>query len=209
MFPDRHPADKAAYIMARSGEVVTYGELTERSRRGARLLRDAGAQPGDTVAMLLENHPRLLEVAWAAQRAGLRYTAISPRLTAAEVAYILEDSGREAALPQPPQTAAVARAAAKVPLIAVDAFEPAGEPLDGRGEGVEFLYSSGTTGRPKAIKSELPLPPIGTPSGDPRALPAALWVRRGHGVPLPRAAVSLGAVALQHGRPAPRRDLRS
>ncbi len=42
---------------------------------------------------MLENHPRYLELAWAAQRAGLRYTAISPRLTADEVAYILEDSG--------------------------------------------------------------------------------------------------------------------
>ena len=37
------------------------------------------------------------------------------------------------------------------------------EPLDDEVEGIEFLYSSGTTGRPKAIKSELPFAPIGTP----------------------------------------------
>src|SRR3954469_9571252 len=93
MFPDRFPAEKPAYVMAGSGEVVTYGELTERSRRGARFMREQGARHGDTVALLLENHPRFLELAWAAQRSGLRYTAISTRLTAGEVAYILRDAG--------------------------------------------------------------------------------------------------------------------
>src|ERR1044072_5134507 len=33
------------------------------------------------------------------------------------------------------------------------------------GGGVEFLYASGTTGRPKAIASTLALAPIGTPPG--------------------------------------------
>ncbi len=162
MFPDRFPADKPAYIMAGSGEVVTYGELTERSRRGARFMRDQGAGHGDTIAFLLENHPRLLELAWAAQRAGLRYTAISPRLTRDEVAYILEDSGAKL-LFHSPQTAEVAHAAAKVPLVDLDTFDPQGDQLEDEVEGVEFLYSSGTTGRPKAIKSELPFHPIGTP----------------------------------------------
>ena len=207
MFPDRFPADKPAYIMAGSGEVVTYGELTERSRRGARFMREQGAEHGDTVAFLLENHPRLLELAWAAQRAGLRYTAISPRLTRDEVAYILEDSGAKL-LFHSAQTFEVAHAAAKVPLVDLDALRSRrASQLDDEVEGVEFLYSSGTTGRPKAIKSELPFAPIGTPPAILGALRAALRLRRGHGVPLPRAAVPLGAAALQHGRPAARRHL--
>jgi fatty-acyl-CoA synthase len=44
------------------------------------------------------------------------------------------------------------------------AAEPA-TPLADEAEGVEFLYSSGTTGRPKAIKAALPLTPFGTPPG--------------------------------------------
>jgi len=36
-------------------------------------------------------------------------------------------------------------------------------PLDDEREGGDFLYSSGTTGRPKAISAPLPLHPIGTP----------------------------------------------
>ena len=38
---------------------------------------------------MLENHPRYFEICWAAQRAGIIYTAISSRLTAGEAAYIV------------------------------------------------------------------------------------------------------------------------
>jgi long-chain acyl-CoA synthetase len=168
VFPDRYEAAKPAYMMARAQTVVTYGDLTDRSRRGARLMRGLGARHGDTVAILLENHVRLLELAWAAQRAGLRYTAISPRLTVDEVAYILGDSGAKVLFAST-ATLEVAQAASSVRVIDVDsdyealiASQPA-EPLEDEVEGIEFLYSSGTTGRPKAIKSELPLDPIGTP----------------------------------------------
>src|SRR5215210_4914682 len=95
-FPDEvaaeHP-DRIAYLMARTGEAVTYRQLVERSCRAARMLRGLGAARGATVAFMLENHARFLELAWAAQRAGLRYSAISPRLTPEEVTYLLQDSG--------------------------------------------------------------------------------------------------------------------
>jgi fatty-acyl-CoA synthase len=127
----------------------------------------------------MENHVRLFELAWAAQRAGLRYTTISPRLTVGEIDYILRDSGARL-LFSSVATAALARAAseqAEMPTspIVVDqtipgiadyedllAVQPP-SPLEDEAEGVDFLYSSGTTGRPKAIKTELPLHPIGTP----------------------------------------------
>jgi long-chain acyl-CoA synthetase len=181
MFPDRHAEqhpDRDAYVMARAGVGVSYASLAARSQRAARLMRALGAAHGDTVALLMENHVTLLELAWAAQRAGLRYTAISPRLTADEVAYILEDSGSQTLFASA-ATAEVALAAAQQAAVgarinvdgALDGFEDyatllAGVPdgaLDDEAEGVEFLYSSGTTGRPKAIKSALALSPIGTP----------------------------------------------
>src|SRR5688572_140837 len=96
MYPGAHAQtqpDKPAYVMAGSGEVVTYGELDERSNRLAHLFRDAGLQPGDSVAFMMENHPRFYEIAWAAQRSGLYYTAISSRLTHGEAAYIVNDCG--------------------------------------------------------------------------------------------------------------------
>lgn len=181
-FPDRHAAerpDKPAYVMARSGEVVTYRQLVERSRRAAHAMRALGAEPGACVAIFMENHPRYLELAWAAQRAGLRYTAISPRLTASEVAYMLEDSGARLLFASAATAVAAHEAAQQVPAvsarIAVDgevagferydglvADQPATR-LDDEAEGLELLYSSGTTGQPKAIKAELALSPIGTP----------------------------------------------
>ena len=78
--------DKAAYIMAATGKVVTYRELDDESNRAANLLRSLGLKTGDTIALFAENHPRYHQVLWAAQRSGFYYTAISSRLTAEEVA---------------------------------------------------------------------------------------------------------------------------
>src|SRR4029077_10766420 len=87
---ETHP-DKAAYIMASTGQVVTYRELNDRSNQLAQLLYAAGLRFGDHVAILMENHPRYLEVCWAAQRSGLYFTPINYHFNAEEVAYILDD----------------------------------------------------------------------------------------------------------------------
>ncbi len=88
----KHP-DKPAYIMAATGETVTYRQLDDKSNRIAQLFRSLGLRPCDHVALYLENNPRFFEICWGAQRAGLIYTAISSRLTAAEVEYIVKDCG--------------------------------------------------------------------------------------------------------------------
>ena len=87
-----HP-DKPAYIMAATGEAVTYRQLDDQSNRIAQLFRAAGLRAGDHIALFLENNPRFFEICWGAQRSGLIYTAISSRLTAAEVDYIVADCG--------------------------------------------------------------------------------------------------------------------
>ena len=61
--------------------------------RLAHLFRRLGVGYGDRIALMLENHPRYFEICWAAQRAGIIYTAISSRLTAGEAAYIVGDCG--------------------------------------------------------------------------------------------------------------------
>src|SRR5881394_308622 len=88
--------DRPAYIMAYSGETVTYGELEARSNQGAQLFRSLGLETGDSVALFIDNHPRYYEVLWAAQRSGLRFTCISSKLTAGEVEYIVGDCGAKA-----------------------------------------------------------------------------------------------------------------
>ena len=96
MYPGAHAAtrpDHPAVIMGRSGEVVTYRQLDERSNQLARLWRERGLVTGDHVAIFSENQPRLFEVMWAALRSGLYVTTINSYLSAEEVGYILQDSG--------------------------------------------------------------------------------------------------------------------
>ncbi len=108
-----HP-DKPALVMASTGETVTNLQLDQRSNRLARLLADRGLVPGDTIALFMENHPRFLEVAWAAQRSGLFYTPISSRLTADEVAYIVNDCGARTLV----TTTTLGNVAAELPALA-------------------------------------------------------------------------------------------
>src|SRR5262245_18113591 len=88
--------NKPAFIMAGSGEVVTYAELDKRSNQGAQLLRSLGLNVGDVIAVCMENNARYLEIAWATQRSGIYLTCISSKLTAGEVEYIVRDCGAKA-----------------------------------------------------------------------------------------------------------------
>jgi acyl-CoA synthetase (AMP-forming)/AMP-acid ligase II len=185
--PDMYPGaraaeapDKAAVVMATTGEVVTYKQLDDESNRLAHLLQAAGLRPGDHIAVMLENHPRFFPIVWAAQRSGLYYTAMSSRLTGDEVEYILNDCEARVFITSAAVRDVAAATVAATPAVelrlmldgAAEGFEsyedavaryPA-EPIAGEVEGTDMLYSSGTTGRPKGVKPALPLDPVGTPS---------------------------------------------
>jgi acyl-CoA synthetase (AMP-forming)/AMP-acid ligase II len=192
VYPGNHATsapDKPAIVMARSGEIITYRELDERSARLARLLRARGLRPGDVVALLAENHPRFLEVLWATTRSGLYLTAINRYSTADEVTYLLRDSGASALVATATLAAPAGAAVAAVPgceirlLIdgAADGFEPyeaavasfPAERLPEQPRGDILLYSSGTTGRPKGIKRPLP----GVQVDDTAASPGVMMAR--------------------------------
>jgi acyl-CoA synthetase (AMP-forming)/AMP-acid ligase II len=163
--------DKPALIMAGSGEVVTYGELDERSKRGAQLFRAHGLGPGDTIAIYMENNARYMEVCWAAHRAGLYYSCISSQLTAPEAAYIVADSDAKLLVSSAAKgdvaAALIAQASSVGPRYMVGGAIPGhasweeaildhpAVALDDETEGVDMLYSSGTTGRPKGVRSPL------------------------------------------------------
>ncbi|GLQ08007.1 AMP-binding protein [Sneathiella chinensis] len=172
-----HP-DKIAILMANTGETTTYRDLDLRSNQGAQLFRSLGLQIGDHIAFLLENHPRFFEICWAAQRAGLYYTAISSRLSPEEAAYIINDCGARLFLTS---KANADLAAAVVPATShvetrfmlddstsdYRSFEEAVQdmptaPLTDECEGTDMLYSSGTTGKPKGVKPAEIGNPIGT-----------------------------------------------
>ena len=173
--------DKPAYIMAGSGEAVTYAELDRRSNQVAQLLRARGLRRGDSVAIFMENNARYFEITWAAQRSGLYYTAISSRLTAPEVAYIVNDCGAKALFTSREKAEVAGAAVADTPNVdtrvmcsgATAGFEAYEEvvgaqpdtPVPDESAGMDMLYSSGTTGRPKGVKLPLPDGPAGSPTG--------------------------------------------
>ena len=163
--------DKAAVVMD-DGRTLTYRELDEASNRLAHVLRDAGLRTGDHIAFVLENRPEFFVVAWAAQRAGLYYTATSTRLTTDELGYIVDDCGAKVLIGSAATVAAAtAVEAPKVELRLVldggahegwDSYDEAvadrpATPIDDQAEGADMLYSSGTTGRPKGVKPALPV----------------------------------------------------
>ncbi len=171
MHPSVHAAsspDKPAVIVAETGETVSYAELDAASNRAAQLFRSHGLKHDDVVAFMLENTPHYYGLTWGAQRAGLRYVCISSRLTQDETDYILENSGAKMLVVSASLASAALQLETRIERYSMGgeiagwtriedalAAMPATRIADERA-GVDMLYSSGTTGRPKGVKVPLP-----------------------------------------------------
>ena len=183
MYPGAHAQttpDKAAYIMASTGDVVTYKQLDEASNRLAHVFADLGLVEGDSIALMLENSVHFFEITWAAQRSGLYYTAISSRLTAEEASYIVNDCGAQVFVTSHYLAPVASELVGQMPNVklalmidgVVDGYESyetvtaskPSTPIAHEREGADMLYSSGTTGRPKGVKVPLPNADAGAPS---------------------------------------------
>ncbi len=176
----RTKPDKIAYQMAATGKAITYRELDERSNQGAQLFRKLGLKAGDHIAFLMENRLAFMEICWAAQRAGLYYTAISRYLTQDEIAYIVKDCGAKLVITSPKcveQIKGLVKGAAGEPLFFMlddalpgfrswdrEAIAQPTTPIADQVAGYDMLYSSGTTGRPKGIKRQSENNPIELPN---------------------------------------------
>src|SRR6476659_11500311 len=158
-----------AFIMAETGEAVTYGELEARNNRLAHLLRKCGLKRLDHYAIFMENNSRYLEACSAGERSGLYYTCVNSYLTPSELAYIVNNSQSRILITSVAKLD-VAREALKecprVELCIVADVKGESErivglreataglpktPISDESVGTAMLYSSGTTGRPKGI----------------------------------------------------------
>ena len=170
---------KPAFIMASTGETVTYGELEERSNRGAHLFRKLGLKTGDGIAIFMENNVHYMPIVWAAQRSGLYFTCISSRLTAGEIEYIVADCNAKVFITSEAMGTVAAELAGKMPGVkkfmligtmpGYESFETAvavmpATPIADETPGADMLYSSGTTGRPKGVKRALTGGPLAQPN---------------------------------------------
>jgi long-chain acyl-CoA synthetase len=163
-------AGQSPALIMSDGDAISFGELYARSRRVAAALHGAGLRPADGVALVLPNRPEFFEITWGCQLSGLYYTAVNTHFTPDEVAYVVDDSDAKAVFVDASMgdlAAHLRDSNAGVDVhIAVggelanwqsydEAMAGAGEPPP-RSDGSEMLYSSGTTGRPKAVRRPLP-----------------------------------------------------
>jgi fatty-acyl-CoA synthase len=177
MYPGTYAAqfpDKPAVILAGPDRppVLTYQGLDENSTRLARYLHERGLRRGDHIALLTDNYPTAFEVYWAALRSGLYITAVNRHLSAPEVSYIVNDCDARALIVSarlsdlaerivPDTPAARIRLSYQGKVPGYEVYEDAlagvsAEPLAQEPCGMDMLYSSGTTGRPKGIQRMLP-----------------------------------------------------
>ena len=142
----------------------SYGEVTDRVRRGAAVLAGLGLAPGGRVAILAPNTSGFLEAYFAIALAGLIATPINIRLAASEVADQLDDCGASAVLADRACAGLVSERLDRkvVWLNGEDAGSwgrrlAAAEPLEApRGPQdpdatAHIFYTGGTTGRAKGV----------------------------------------------------------
>jgi long-chain acyl-CoA synthetase len=174
-------ANQPAFIMASTGEAVTYAEFDARTNRLAHLLRAHGLKRLDHYSIFMENNSRYLETNGAGERSGLYYTCVNSYLTADELAYIVNNSESKALITSRARRDVALQAIKQCPnvrlCLIVDGTGDDGPFLDYATEvakypstpiadewlGTPMLYSSGTTGRPKGIVRPLPENPPSQP----------------------------------------------
>lgn len=168
MAPVKQEPQKIAFRIAETGENVTFDQLERRSNQAAHLFRARGILSGDHIVLLSHNLRQFLEICFAADRAGIYYTAISTHATADEAVYITKDCGARLVIVSDSKSEIASAVRNQLPDIehrfmigdTIDGFENwdaavAAQPetrIADEWQGLDMLYSSGTTGRPKGIR---------------------------------------------------------
>ena len=176
------PQREAVHDLA-SGRRFTYAQLDERISRAALWMRDRlGVGRGDRVAVLSHNDSDVFEVQFACQRLGAIFLPINWRLATPEIEFICGDAEPraflygvefEAAAAQVARTCAVEHAAAlanggpsEYEAGIAGASGTLADPGNRLGDTLTIMYTSGTTGRPRAPA---------TPTGWGSTTPSTRW----------------------------------
>jgi fatty-acyl-CoA synthase len=162
------------------GTTCTYPELRARARRLASALAGVGVRHGDRVAVICPNIPPMLEAHYGIPLAGATMVPINTRLSADEIAYILNHSGAKVLLVDTELSPAIERGLGELQTVETivsivdrelggdaapktldgpeyEAFletgseAPVAIPVRDEYETISINYTSGTTGRPKGV----------------------------------------------------------
>jgi benzoate-CoA ligase len=152
----------AAPLLRCDGRISSGDELVERALGAERALRTRGLAPGDRVLLLLRDTPAFHAAFLGAMRGGFVPVPISTLLPPKDVAFIARDADVRVALIDselPPAVCEQALLPAEAQTIEVSGWDIGDDtsvdslaPARTRGGDPAFwLYTSGTTGRPKGV----------------------------------------------------------
>lgn len=152
--------DRAAL---RAGEREwTFAQLDDLARRTATWLAARGVSPGDRVAVMLSNRPEIVVAVQGISRAGAAVVLLSPAWKATEVGHALELTAPVLALADGDATGVLGGLLGEgsvvdvddPPLLDVVAAEVALDADPSVSDDAEaiLVFSSGTTGMPKAVR---------------------------------------------------------
>jgi len=161
-----------AALIDERGE-TTWASFNERTNRLINAFRGLGLAPGDVIAIYAGNCREYYETMMAATHAGLVYVPVNWHFSPEELAYVIDNSGARALIAEdqfmenaldainrgetPTLEHCIAIRAEEKPgqfkdfealIEAADPDEPTDQALGG-----PMFYTSGTTGRPKGVKS--------------------------------------------------------
>jgi fatty-acyl-CoA synthase len=166
----QHHGESLALGCVEDGRRITWAQLEDRVAGVAATLRDLGVGPGDRVALISENDPRVFEVQFACMRLGALFVPLNWRLHVSEIQEICLDA-RPCVIVHDDDWAGVAVAVSEKADVAQrlsfngrhDASDYEGAlsaavPFRATGaisidQPTHILYTSGTTGRPKGAMS--------------------------------------------------------
>ena len=161
--------DSRAQLDLASGRELTYAQLDERVGQIAAYLKQLGLGKGDRVAYLAVNSTDVTDMMFACWRIGASAVALNFRLTAPELAFIVNDSTPVALLfdTDLAELAAALKASTQIehwiqtdgvggksPFEDATAGQPplyASDAINTLADEALLMYSSGTTGKPKGV----------------------------------------------------------
>jgi len=170
-FVDRHVAEGRATRLAviHEGGRLTYGDVAAGANRLGNALRRLGVHREQRVVLLLHDSPQFVWSFWGALKIGAVPIPTNTLLTPRDYEYMLRDSRAEVAIVSEPLAPALAAARPRAPALRhivvvgrasaadlsyddlVGAERPELDAADTTKDDVAFwLYTSGTTGTPKA-----------------------------------------------------------
>ncbi|MFV3131998.1 AMP-binding protein [Niveispirillum sp. KHB5.9] len=173
-FPDR---DVLTFVDVRpdgtlAEEVRTYAGLLAHGRTLAGALKQAGMQEGDAFALVMRNHPEFVDAMVASEMAGTVFVPIDPRTKGDKLSFMLRFADCRGAIVTPDVVVELRPLLPRLPHLDW-VWVLGGEEADGifhplstvlataepwanpqprpLAEPMQMLYTSGTTGDPKAI----------------------------------------------------------